>query len=117
VAEVEPSIPETVKESPSNGAPKSKKTTAKPSAPSKTAVKKAAAPKSAEPKKAVSAPKPETATLPVDRAEDVLDEVGKKLGGFLASASKSLQKIAAVAKEEAEDLWAEAQSIRRGDIQ
>ncbi len=66
----------------------------------------------AAPKKA--APKP-VAQAAVHRAEDSLDDFGKRLGGFLASATTKLRKVAAVAREEAEDFWAEAQSIRRGD--
>jgi hypothetical protein len=88
-------------------------TNGKPAATTKTA----AAPKAAPKKKATATKvqKPQ-ASAPVDRAEDVLDEVGKKLGGLLSVASNKLRKAAAVAKEEVEDLWAEAQSIRRGDI-
>jgi hypothetical protein len=51
----------------------------------------------------------------VDRAEDTLDELGKKVGTLFASATTRLRKAAAVGREELEDLWAEAQSIRRGD--
>jgi hypothetical protein len=42
------------------------------------------------------------------RAEDRLEDWGGRVGGFLASA-------VARAREEAEDIWAEAQSIRRGE--
>lgn len=42
------------------------------------------------------------------RAEQVLEEWGGRVGSLLASA-------AARAREEAEDIWAEAQSIRRGE--
>jgi hypothetical protein len=58
-------------------------------------------------------PEPPT---PLVRAEDTLDELGKKFGVFLAGAAQRLRKAAAVGKEELEDLWAEAQSIRRGDV-
>jgi hypothetical protein len=51
----------------------------------------------------------------LDRAEDTLDELGKKVGGVLAGAMTKLRRAAAVTREEFEDLWAEAQSIRRGD--
>jgi hypothetical protein len=40
--------------------------------------------------------------------EDRLEDWGRRVGRFLASA-------AARAREEAEDIWAEAQSIRRGE--
>jgi phosphohistidine phosphatase SixA len=42
------------------------------------------------------------------RAEELLEEWGGRVGSFLASA-------AARAREEAEDIWAEAQSVRRGE--
>jgi hypothetical protein len=101
----------------SNGRPEpaakkaSPKTATPKTAPAKSAAKasgqkKASAPKAAKP------PQED----PVHRAEDVLDDVGRKLGTFLTMASKSLRRTAAVAKEELEDLWAEAQSIRKGDI-
>jgi hypothetical protein len=51
----------------------------------------------------------------VDRAEDTLDDFGKLIGGLLAGVGGRLRKVGAVAREEMEDLWAEAQSIRRGD--
>lgn len=45
-----------------------------------------------------------------ERAEQRLEDFGRRMGRFLASA-------AARAREEAEDIWAEAQSIRRGERQ
>ncbi len=51
----------------------------------------------------------------VDRAEDSLDEVGRQIGRLFVGVTRRLTKAAAVAREEMEDLWAEAQSIRRGD--
>ena len=42
------------------------------------------------------------------RAEQLLEEWGGRVGSFLASA-------AARVREEAEDIWAEAQSVRRGE--
>jgi hypothetical protein len=88
-----------------------KTTTAKPSAASKNGSAKAL-PK-AEPKQAAIPAEPPT---PIDRAEDKLDELGKVVGSFLAGAAKRLRRAAAIGKEELEDLWAEAQSIRRGDV-
>jgi hypothetical protein len=44
----------------------------------------------------------------VQRAEDLMEAWGERLGGWIAT-------TAARAREEAEDLWAEAQSIRRGE--
>jgi hypothetical protein len=42
------------------------------------------------------------------RVESTLEDVGRKTGRFLAVAF-------ARAREEAEDIWAEAQSIRKGE--
>ena len=43
-----------------------------------------------------------------EHAEDRLEDWGRKVGRFIASA-------AARVREEAEDIWAEAQSVRRGE--
>ena len=42
------------------------------------------------------------------RAEKTLEDVGRKAGNFLAVAFARV-------REEAEDMWAEAQSIRKGE--
>lgn len=52
----------------------------------------------------------------VNRAEDALDETGRKIGAFLGNLSLRIRKATAVAREEAEDIWAEAQSIRQSQI-
>jgi hypothetical protein len=44
----------------------------------------------------------------VERAEDLIEVWGERIGGWLAT-------TVARAREEAEDLWAEAQSVRRGE--
>jgi hypothetical protein len=44
----------------------------------------------------------------VQRAEELIEAWGERIGGWLAT-------TAARAREEAEDLWAEAQSVRRGE--
>lgn len=43
-----------------------------------------------------------------ERGEELLEEWGRRAGRFLASA-------AARVREEAEDIWAEAQSVKRGE--
>ncbi|MBV9334384.1 MAG: hypothetical protein JO262_20170 [Solirubrobacterales bacterium] len=43
-----------------------------------------------------------------ERAESTLEDVSRKAGRFLAVAFARV-------REEAEDMWAEAQSIRRGE--
>jgi hypothetical protein len=51
----------------------------------------------------------------VQRAEVVVDQLGQRLGHFLSIAGQQLRKVAARTREEAEDIWAEAQNIRRGE--
>ena len=48
-----------------------------------------------------------------ERAEETLDRVGERLGVFAATVGHRLRKAAALAREEAEDILAEAQSLRR----
>jgi hypothetical protein len=50
-----------------------------------------------------------------ERAEALLDQVGERLGKFLNRAGQEVRKATARAREEAEDMWAEAQHIRRGE--
>ena len=50
-----------------------------------------------------------------ERAEVLVDQMGERLGHFLSIAGHQLRKATARAREEAEDIWAEAQSIRRGE--
>jgi hypothetical protein len=49
---------------------------------------------------------------PTERAEVLVDQWGERVGRFLSSAGYQLRKAAARAREEAEDIWAEAQTIR-----
>lgn len=44
------------------------------------------------------------------RAEVLLDKWGRQLGTFAATVGSGIQKAAARAREEAEDIWAEAQT-------
>ena len=46
------------------------------------------------------------------RAEALVDDAGSQLGTLATLASHQLRRAAALAREEAEDLWAEAQQIR-----
>jgi pyruvate/2-oxoglutarate dehydrogenase complex dihydrolipoamide acyltransferase (E2) component len=48
-----------------------------------------------------------------ERADELLDRVGWTAGLFGSMIAMRLTRVAAYAREEAEDLWAEAQSIRR----
>ena len=60
---------------------------------------------------AASAP---PAGLPTERADEMLTQAGERLGRWLAAASREVRRAAALAREEAEDIWAEAQSLRHG---
>ena len=49
------------------------------------------------------------------RAEATLDQAGERLGSFAAAVSYRVRKAVALAREEGEDIWAEAQSLRQKD--
>jgi hypothetical protein len=51
----------------------------------------------------------------VQQAEVLADRLAEKVAGFTAALGRGLFRLAARAREEAEDIWAEAQNIRRGD--
>jgi hypothetical protein len=53
----------------------------------------------------------------LDRVEELMDQIGKKVGSFASTLGKNLFRLGAHAREAAEDCWAEAQSIRRGEPQ
>lgn len=46
------------------------------------------------------------------RAEEMLDSMGERLGQLVSLAGPSVRKLTALAREEAEDIWAEAQHVR-----
>ena len=48
-----------------------------------------------------------------ERAEETLDRLGERLGVLAGDVSARLRKSTAFAREEAEDIWAEAQHLRR----
>jgi hypothetical protein len=50
-----------------------------------------------------------------ERAEALLDGMGEQINHFAALAGPSIRKFVALAREEAEDIWAEAQEIRRSN--
>jgi hypothetical protein len=55
---------------------------------------------------------------PVERAEVIVDRLGARLGEVAAVAGHELRRVAARAREETEDIWAEAKDVRarwRGD--
>jgi hypothetical protein len=47
-----------------------------------------------------------------ERAEDILDDLGERLGRWFARVRPRLEVMVALAREEAEDIWAEAQHVR-----
>jgi hypothetical protein len=50
----------------------------------------------------------------VRRAEELIDRVADRVGQFTSYLGRQVLRLGARAREEAEDMWAEAQSIRRG---
>jgi len=48
-----------------------------------------------------------------ERAEELVDRLGESVGHYASLARLRLLSVAALAREEAEDVWAEAQSVRR----
>ncbi len=54
---------------------------------------------------------PQAAT---QRAEVIVDRMGERVGYLASSMAQRLRIAAARAREEAEDIWVEAQSMRRG---
>jgi hypothetical protein len=51
----------------------------------------------------------------VERAEILADQLGRKVATAAAVVGRGLFRFAARLREEAEDVWAEAQNIRRGN--
>ena len=49
----------------------------------------------------------------VQRAEEIVDHLGEQIGHYATLLGHGLLRLAARAREEAEDIWAEAQDIRR----
>jgi len=50
----------------------------------------------------------------VSRAEEVVDRVAAQVAQWTSSFGRTLLRLGARAREEAEDMWAEAQHIRHG---
>jgi hypothetical protein len=48
----------------------------------------------------------------IQRAELLLEQSGQKVGEFASTTSQRLRRWSALAKEEVEDMWAEAKHIR-----
>lgn len=50
-----------------------------------------------------------------DRAEAILDGAGERISQMASVAGPGLRRFVALAREEAEDIWADAQEIRRSN--
>lgn len=50
-----------------------------------------------------------------ERAEELVDRMGQRLGHATVLVGLRIRKVAALAREEAEDMWAEARSLSRRD--
>ncbi len=48
----------------------------------------------------------------MERAEELVDSVGRRVGPLASLVGLRLLQVAALAREAAEDIWAEAQSAR-----
>ena len=48
----------------------------------------------------------------MQQAEEIVDQLAERLGRFAVKTGQRLQKWTARAREEAEDIWAEAQHLR-----
>jgi hypothetical protein len=55
----------------------------------------------------------ETPSLAMQRAEELVDRMAECLGHFSAVIGHKIRWLAVRAREEAEDIWAEAQALRR----
>jgi hypothetical protein len=57
---------------------------------------------------------PEAAASPKERAEEIVDHLAERIGHYAGLFGHKILWLAARAREEAEDIWAEAQALRRG---
>jgi hypothetical protein len=51
----------------------------------------------------------------MQRAEELADRLGERVSHYASLLGHKLMQFAARVREEAEDIWHEAQSIRRGE--
>ena len=51
----------------------------------------------------------------LQRAEELVDRMGERFAYYAAFLGAKIREFAARLREEAEDIWAEAQSLRRGE--
>jgi hypothetical protein len=67
---------------------------------------------SAQPSEQEPAPEEEEHQSRTSKAEAMIDDLAQRLSSFTAMAKLNFQRTTARAREDTEDLWAEAQSIR-----
>jgi len=72
----------------------------------------ATAPKAPKPAPRRTGTPPPTGDPATARAEELVDVLGQRAGRFAAEAGRNLTRLAARAREEAEDILAEAQHLR-----
>jgi hypothetical protein len=60
---------------------------------------------------------PPAASPTMQRAEELVDRLAERVSHYASVVGHKLAWLAARAREEAEDIWAEAQAIRRGEHQ
>ncbi len=88
--------------------------------PRKSATSASTPPAGEQPKATARAPKAATSDSSVGeqeqsataRAEEVFDDAGQRVGQFALIAGQYLRQFTARAREEAEDIWVEAQNVR-----
>jgi hypothetical protein len=51
----------------------------------------------------------------MERAEEMVDRIAERVSELTSVWGRKVLRLAARAREEAEDIWAEAQAIRRGE--
>ncbi len=56
---------------------------------------------------------PEPQRPPLERAEELMNRAGERFGQLATEAGFRLRQALARAREEAEDIWAEAQTLRQ----
>ncbi len=55
----------------------------------------------------------EGSKLAAERAEELVDQLGQRITHFAAITSLQVRRVTARAREEVEDMWAEAQNVRQ----
>lgn len=70
-------------------------------------------PKTSPGEKPAIARSEESSKPPKERAEELVDQFGQRFGHFAALTGLQIQRVTARAREEVEDMWAEAQNIRQ----